>query len=236
MNARVTIGQSTVLKRFSSAAAAEAALARAKALHEAGITTPVPTRTSDLTLCFPRIHGDTATALLASKPDLLAPLVNLHRIKPPGLSLQPYDPLARIHPRLSLAPIWMTNRITQIVPRLRNEMQRLCHGDFHPAQVIRDAEGLSWLLDLDDLALGPIEADLGNLIAWLATQQGLPDMALADRQEQARRSVLLEWRAMAGGIDLHSLGDFTTLAIFRRALKQAEKGDTSLLHQVEYLI
>lgn len=236
MNPRVTIGQSTVLKRFSSPTAAEAALARAKALHEAGITTPVPTRTSNLTLRFSRIQGETGEALLTSMRDLLAPLAALHRIQPPELGLQPYNPLARIQPRLSLAPIWMTDRIKQIGPRLRNDTRRLCHGDFHPAQVIRDAEGISWLLDLDDLALGPIEADLGNLIGWLATRQGPSEPALEDRLGQARLAILRDWHAAPNGIDVHNLGDFTTLAIFRRALKQAEKGNTSLLHQVEYLI
>lgn len=236
MNARVTIGQSVVLKRFLTPAMAEAAFDRAAALWDAGIATPVPIRVDDLTLRFPRIHGDTGKNLLSSLRDLLSPLAKLHRLDLHGLGLRPYDPLARIRPRLSLAPAWMKDQISQTMARIPVGTRSLCHGDFHPAQVIRDAEGLSWLLDLDDLALGPVEADLGNLIGWLATQPGPSDPALVDRETHARRLILGEWQAMAGGVDLAALQDYTKLAIFRRALKQAERGDPSLLGQVETLI
>ena len=235
MNARVTVGQSVVLKRFSSTDLADAAVARATALQESGVATPVPTRIDHFTLRFPRVFGATGHDLLAALPDLLAPLVNLHRLHLPALDLEPFDPLARIRPRLSLAPEWMADMVETPMARLQPARRTLCHGDFHPAQVIRDAGGQSWLLDLDDLALGPVEADLGNLIGWLATQQGASDPTLGARLAWARRVILAEWETLVASVDQQVLADYITLAICRRALKRAEKHDFSLLLQVRDL-
>ncbi len=86
------------------------------------------------------------------------------------------------------------------------------HGDFHPGQTICDAMGRLWLIDLDDLALAPPEADLGNLAAWMATQA--PGM-LTQLATTARNSVL----AVAADADPALTAHFQTIALVRRGLK-----------------
>jgi len=43
------------------------------------------------------------------------------------------------------------------------------HGDLHVGQFVQDRMEKVWVVDLDDLALGPPEADLANFTAHLAT-------------------------------------------------------------------
>ncbi len=54
---------------------------------------------------------------------------------------------------------------------------RLCHGDFHLGQLIRDpAPGSPWLLiDVDDLGAGPPVWDLARPAAWYAVGMLDPD-------------------------------------------------------------
>lgn len=233
MNARVTIEQTSVIKRFSSPEGADVAMLRAQALHDAGLSTPVPVKDDDRTLRFPRIVGISGPDLLAALPDLLVPLIALHRLVLPVLGLRPFDPLARIRPRLVLAPEWLATFVEAQAARVSCRPHGLCHGDFHPAQVIRDMSNQSWLIDLDDLALGPVEADLGNLIAWLATRTPADELTLAARHDQARTLILRHWRALGCSADLDQLETFTTMAICRRALKHLEHKDPSLLQQLE---
>lgn len=232
MTAQVTFSESVVVKRFSAATAATAALNRAEALQAAGIATPIPIREDDRTLRFPRITGTTGPDLIQGLPDLLSPLLGLNRLRLPTLGLPQHDPLLRIRPRLALAPATVARLAQQQVTRLPATMDTICHGDFHPGQVIRDAAGRSWLLDLDDLALGPVEADLGNLIAWLASQSLRDPRPLADRLNDARASLVAAWTGLGGRTDHAILDPYMTLAIIRRALKRAERGDPSLLDEL----
>ena len=232
MTAHVVLAESVVLKRFSSTTAATAALDRAEALQAAGIATPLPIRENDRTLRFPRIKGTTGPDLIARLPDLLSPLLGLNRLRLPSLGLPQHDPLRRIRPRLALAPPPVASLVLEQVPLLPEGTDRVCHGDFHPGQVIHDAEGRSWLLDLDDLALGPVEADLGNLIAWLASQPLRAPRPLTDRLVDSRATLVAAWTGLGGRTDPAILAPYMTLALIRRALKRAESGDTSLLDEL----
>ena len=232
MTAHVALLEGVVLKRFSTETAATAANDRATALQAAGINTPHPTRTDGRTLRFPRICGTTGADLLKALPDLLAPLTRLNQLRLPCLDLPQHDPLRRIRPRLALAPDGVARLVEQQLGQLPAPTDALCHGDFHPGQVIRDASGQSWLLDLDDLAHGPAEADLGNLIAWLATRPLPSSQPLAERIRQSQAVVLTAWTAIGCRADHALLVPYTTLAVIRRALKRAERGDPSLVEEM----
>ena len=232
MTTHVILSESVVLKRFSTADAASAAFDRAEALRSAGFATPRPTRADDQTLRFPRIRGTTGPDLIASLPDLLAPLLALQQVHLPALRLPRHDALLRIRPRLCHAPAAISWLAQQQLCHLPAERDTICHGDFHPGQVIRDASGRSWLLDLDDLARGPVEADLGNLMAWLATRPLPSPQPLLHRIAQERETLLAAWSGMGGCADRDLLEPYITLALIRRALKAAERGDPTLLTEM----
>src|SRR5439155_9102113 len=69
----------------------------------------------------------------------------------------------------ALAPN-LEERTRRLVERLRtmlsDEDRAVIHGDFYAAQVIA-ANGEFALIDLDEAAIGPAAADLGNFIAHL---------------------------------------------------------------------
>lgn len=204
------------VKHYPSAAAAATARRRSRAARAAGVATPaVLGAPAARALAFARVTP-------AGDPDLagmLAALARLHAM--PGAGLSRFDPFRRITPRLAAAP-----------PPLRALAAGLAaadaacgwpasspvHGDFHPGQVLADAGGTVWLVDLDDMALAPPEADLGNLAAWLASaapcdlSAGLP---------QALARVLAHRPGANPALAAH----FARIALLRRALKLAARGE-----------
>jgi aminoglycoside phosphotransferase (APT) family kinase protein len=91
------------------------------------------------------------------------------------------------------------------------------HGDLHPGQFIRDRRGQVWLIDLDDLALGPPEVDFGNLAACLATRRPGP---LHEMARHAIAGVVAETPSANPALVAH----FCEIALLRRALKLRERG------------
>lgn len=109
--------------------------------------------------------------------------------------------------------------------------RHVCHGDFHPGQVIRDATGTSWLIDLDDLAVACPAADLGNLIAYLATSQPR-SCAITTAVDQLTPAVMAAWASEPQTLNMAEITYFTEIALIRRALKRAERGDIAVLEQI----
>ncbi len=210
-------------KHYSSEAAAEAALGRSLAARRAGVPTPaVLGRNGPRSLAFARIEASGPP----TRAGMVAALQALHRMPPVGLAR--FDPFLRIRPRLGGAPAY----IRVLVAALEARDAALCwpaatviHGDFHPGQVMRDGSGKVWLLDLDDLALAPPEADLGNLSAWLATRSE------GDLDRQAKVA-LAEVLALSPGADPGLTAHFQAIALVRRALKLAGKGQPWALDQL----
>ena len=212
-------------KRYPSALRAEVAHNRAKTARLAGVATPaVLERSGPLTLDFERV-------VVAGPPlleDMIAALLPLHRMPREGLTR--FDPFCRILPRLGGA----SPQLSAMVAALQAE-DRACawaecavvHGDFHPGQTLRDGEGRIWLVDLDDLALAPPEADFGNLAAWMATQR---EGALQAQVDAALTQVL----ALAPGADPALARHFCRIALLRRGLKLAEKGQPWVLQQLPF--
>ena len=105
---------------------------------------------------------------------LLRPLVTLHSVRIDHSLLDRFDPWRRIRPRLDAMSGPLRVEFDDLVRRMDPLVTALCrggvvHGDFHPGQLIVPLDGDPWLLDLDDLATGAPEVDLGNLVAYLAT-------------------------------------------------------------------
>ena len=209
-----------------------------EALRTAGLPTPrVRLNPQDDTLVFPAIDGKAGLAMIVTHgppvlPDLLRPLLMLHRARLEGLAQ--FEPEAKIFPRLR----------TEDPPALREEVREAAqalgqasrttpvHGDFHAGQLIRDARGVVWLLDLEDLASGPPESDLGNFAAHLATR---PET----RRGPARQGfahwlghTLRAYQAIEGRADATLAGLHGRIALIRRALKLREQGDPSILGEL----
>lgn len=211
-------------KRYASGEAAFTALQRSKVVRAAGVSTPVarPTALPEV-LIFDRIVAGATPSL----SEILATLAPLHRMR--GAQCRRFDPFARILPRLTGGMPAIQRRVAglEVVDRaLGWPAETVVHGDLHPGQVIRDGRGQTWLIDLDDLALGPAEADFGNLAAFLATQRPgpLPDMA-----RQAIAGIVAE----ATSADPALVGHFCDIALVRRALKLRERGLDWVIRQLQ---
>ncbi|NNG02999.1 MAG: phosphotransferase [Inquilinus sp.] len=177
--------------------------------------------------------------------ELLYPLIRLHTTSPQGLALAPFDPWHRIRPRIDALARASAEAVAGPVPdaavRAFEALEEALgvavgqsamngwgpiHGDFHIGQVLFESgAGQAWLLDADDLALGPPESDLGNFVAHLATSdhvgaapplaafKTLAGLAVRHYGELSGREVA------AGEVDTYG-----AVALLRRALKLHERG------------
>lgn len=212
---------SAFLKAFDSEAAAREAERRSTALRRQAVRSPLAEVTG-ATVRFQRIEGLSGLPLVQGPPvRWLAPLAALHACRLDGIAL--FDPLRRIRPRLELLGHPGLRRALHGLAAPAPRGSALLHGDFHLGQVICDEQGVAWLIDLDDLAIGPAEADLGNLIANLATQAALPG-PFAARLAHWRRSILGAWSRLGQRPRAPLVDHFTALALIRRHLKLREAG------------
>ncbi|MCB1742245.1 MAG: hypothetical protein KDK91_17860 [Gammaproteobacteria bacterium] len=193
---------------------------------------------------------------------MFAPLVAIHRLRSVDtalLALAAHDPFERIRPRLCAdcarrpqstatgAPArdaW-SRRIVEHYQRLLGctepvSARCLVHGDFHVGQLIMVEPGaVPWLVDLEAMALGEPEADLGNFAAHLLSTPGLAaPVGWNTRRSPSRapRSVLAHCRAVvelivtayvASGGERPRAGRLyrhLRIALLRRALKSHERG------------
>lgn len=215
------------VKSYPSAQAAACALKRTKLARGAGVCTPDAWVSARGELSFALILGDCGLDLVPDLSAILEPLHQLARMPTDGFTT--FDPFLRIRPRLHLAPPALRNRIDALMQLPSPAGTSLCHGDFHPGQVIRDPSRKSWLIDLDDMSLANPAADLGNLIAYLATS-GLRSGPVAELVSVWTWDVLTAWGAAQP--DHAQITYFTDISLIRRALKLAEKGDAAVLAQI----
>ncbi len=232
---RVRICDALVLKRYGDATLAQHVLARANAVRAVQVRSPGCRQTrSGRTLVFERIAGSAGlkaiqeTGALALRP-LMAQALALHSASLDALELPRHDPLAKILPRMDAdtetAYRGFVAGALQEIDEASPTDGAPVHGDLHAGQFIVDSGGAAWLLDLDDLAIGPAEADLGNFAAHLATR---PETAAGRPLEALRRWCLLVGDAYLaeGGRAVAPLIDaYGRIALVRRALKLAGRGD-----------
>lgn len=234
MTERLTIAGNVVQKRLRDRHEAIRLVARTEALIAAGVPTPtVAVDDAEATVTMARIEGEGGLTAIAREgaPALrrvLQPLTTLHPVQLPDLPI--FDPVVKIAGRLARSPNAAISAIMEDALRHvgKGGKASTIHGDFHARQVILDGKGRGWVLDLDDLAAGPPEADLGNFAAHLATRSEtaleFPGASFAYWLE-VTLNTFEEW----GPID-HALAEaHGRLALVRRALKLAEAGDHSVL-------
>ena len=171
---------------------------------------------------------------------LLEPLVQLHRADPAGLELRPLDIWHRISPRLrddtDLSSNRKTDLIASLYTRLREHQAAFLqtydltsvpvHGDFHVNQIIVAQQGGEpWLLDLDDMALGQPEFDLGNFIANLVTSADLQFDGVMQDYRVLKAMLCPAYVAHGGRLPEPNFIDFySAVSLLRRALKFYEAG------------
>lgn len=203
------------MKHYADRAMAQEAFRRSADLRAAGVSTPaVIGRPGDQALCFGGVDGNTGIALVA---DDLAPLLTVvARLHSASLrDLPVYDPFLRVRPRLAFSTqLPVSEILSEPVPSGNATL----HGDLHVGQFIRDGDGKVWVVDLDDLAIGPREADLANFAAHLATS--LPERSIADWSDR----VCGAWTRIGETVDREIFTRFLRFALLRRHLKLREAG------------
>lgn len=217
-------------KTFADEPSASEAVRRSMALRAQGLATPAA-RCEGRMVLFDRLDGVSGLALEQTAPDpWLRPLAQLHLCHLDGLSLA--EPLRRIRPRNALLT---SSVLADALSRLAESPPRgttLLHGDFHLGQLIRDDAGQVWMVDLDDLCLGPPEADLANLIANLATQSRLPGN-FSSRLAQCRSGITRVWTCLGLSCREPVLDHHLALALIRRHLKLREAGRLDFVSDIE---
>lgn len=233
-----------LIKVLATPARAAWLLNRTEALRRAGLHTPAARPGSDPDeVSFEFLEGMTAQAALGSlekDTDLesvlnpcLGLLASLHRID--GIDAQVFQPLGKVAPRLERLqqrPAGLSSEQVGVALDLYARLERslacgarftgLIHGDFHPGQVLigPGSAERAWLLDLEDLAQGEIEADLGNLIAHLLTSGALDQPPTVAALEQVETLVCAMYlRHQGRRPDLPLLRLHESAALLRRSLK-----------------
>lgn len=203
------------VKLHTDAASAAEASRRSAALRAHGVPTPAArSGQSPRGLCFDLVDGETGRALAEGDlAPLLSVVAQMHRTRVTGLS--EYDPFRRVRRRLSLATrLPVADILAEPVPTGRATL----HGDLHVGQFIRSPAGEVWIVDLDDMARGPSEADLANFAAHLATT--LTDQGIARCSER----VLTAWARLGLALEGTVFKRFLRFALLRRHLKLREAG------------
>ena len=224
-------------KRVSGPEEAERLIDRAHRLARAGGRTPEPEYLPDRNaLVFPAIDGATGVALIDETAllPLLAPLRAIGRTDGPDLPA--HDPFAKIVPRLGAeAPRWLSDRIARL-RGMASGQAVVVHGDFHCGQLIRDEAGRVWVIDLEDMARGPVEADLGNFAAHLATRPETRRGDLATGVRVWSDRVRDAWDRLGEACEPALFRRHVDIALTRRALKlRDDRGEPEMLAALESL-
>jgi aminoglycoside phosphotransferase (APT) family kinase protein len=172
---------------------------------------------------------------------LIDPLVRLHGSDPSGLDLRPLDPWRKIHPRIEAvgarsgraavffrrveASCLLCARALAAATRDGASRPTVVHGDFHARQLLMgDDPQMPWLLDLEDLALGAGESDLGNFVAHLVTSPRICGALSEHRFSAVLPRVQQSYQRLGGRApEQRLLLAHGAIALLRRALKGWER-------------
>ncbi len=176
-NSRISRAGTFVVKSGVSSVRSKHLVAMTDFLIKHGVPTPPAIQYGKSgEVWFPFLAGVGGLERLVEEgPDtlsnLLGPVVQLHKIPIPD-RLEAFDPFARIVERVrgpdDAAIDSLAEKYRRSLPAPK--VTGIIHGDFHAGQLLTDNSHQVWLLDLEDLAVGPGEADIGNFAAHLATR------------------------------------------------------------------
>lgn len=202
------------LKHYSDRAATEEAVRRSSALRSADVSTPAILGFGKTTIDFQKVDGQSGGLLdLDDLSPLLSEVARLHQASVKNLPR--YDPFLRVRPRLTVPTrLPVSDILSEPVP---NGTATL-HGDLHVGQFIRSDDQTIWIVDLDDLAIGPPEADIANFAAHLATS--LRSRSIRDWSGRVCRA----WAEIGGALEDAVFHRFLRFALLRRHLKLREAG------------
>lgn len=161
-------------------------------------------------------------------------VAHLHRVPVSSLDLAGFDPWKKIEPRLrnrASLPNVVQGPAEEAIEMLRKRAPGdprrtvTVHGDFHIGQIVFGSDGVTWLLDLEDMAFGEPEADLANFAAHLATSKDSQNLDLL-REFRCWLALLANAWSMASETetDRARLKWYGAAALLRRALKLCERG------------
>ncbi|MDU8943174.1 phosphotransferase [Ovoidimarina sediminis] len=202
------------VKTYGDAAVAAEAIRRAAALRAGGVDTPYGRLgATPHEVVFDRIDGESGFPLMREAgEDLLRCLAWVHACDVPDLPA--YDPLKRIRPRIGLAT---ADPVRAVLGEKVPTGTATLHGDLHVRQFVRESSGRVWIVDLDDMALGPPEADLANCAAHVMTAEECGKTLWGER-------VGAMWRGLGMAFDADIFFQFLRFALVRRHLKLREAG------------
>lgn len=212
------------VKRYADAATASEAVRRASILRRQGVPTPAAQPGGEEPVAvFDRLAGTDGSVLLPNGiTSLLRPVAVLHRASVPALA--PFDPLLRVRPRLALAT---SQEVRGVADELAPSGTATLHGDLHVRQFVVEPNDAVWIVDLDDLAIGPPEADLANFAAHLATSR--PDRSITEWSGTVRSA----WNVLGEACDEAAFVRSLRFALARRHLKLREAGRPDFEAEVE---
>ena len=240
-----TVNAVGVVYKGVAAGCARELIERADALRAAGVHTPAIRLTHDpQMIAMALVPGQTAAVQLArasANPDfqmsdpgscidgLIQVMHAMHQV-PAQIALPRLDPFRQIWRRLGAAAGLGSARLAYLHERallLQRRHQALSaqvlavtlHGDFHPGQVICGAR--NWVLDLDDMCVGPGEFDLANLYAHLLSNAAYA--TAVDDGSQLLRRLRNSWAAPRRVLCAEMLNLYIATSLLRRYLKLAER-------------
>ncbi len=167
---------------------------------------------------------------------VLRPLAHLHTALPEGLDLPALDVSRRIIPRLAKPGLSLPKDTAALIDALCGSARFLsaapivtAHGDFHLRQLIRPKGREDFILvDLDDLTLGPAEADIGNCLAHLSTTEPLDGAGITDMINDLIPQFIAGYAASAQRVlDSDRVRLYASIALIRRGLKLNERGTSA---------
>jgi Phosphotransferase enzyme family len=237
LRGRIRTSGAHVFKRYANREQASLAVARAEQLLAGGVPTPrALLHRQGRMVMFPRIAGrsgrDISTQDIQQVASLLLSVVKLHALNPlPALPV--FDPLAKITARsaagLDPGLCRLIDGALEVISR-SPKASCVVHGDLHVGQFVLGSSETAWLVDLDDMALGDSESDLGNFAAHLVTRTFTTAPIEAMRQCLAESC---DSYARAGGrVDMELADAYGRIALVRRAMKQREHGSDTLRDQL----
>lgn len=240
-------GKGTFFKAAPNFPRAQTCAALANALRGAGapvLPTLLDSKRSQITM--PLLDGRDGRDMCRSEAQqgakatlrgCVAKLAEFHeagvRVDPSSLSL--FDPFSKIRPRIGNCP---DPQLSSIAAKLSAQIEEalafwdlddayttLVHGDFHAGQVIfcRDG-GECHIVDLDDVAIGMRESDLGNLIAHASTCAQITNGPIFGAAAEMLADFVGAYnRASHKPLDHRLTSLYCAASLLRRALKLIER-------------